>query len=135
MQLAKVGGERLVGWASGLCAVHCLAHPALILLLPVAALSEAAEALVLAGLVVLAPVLLWTGYRQHGRQTPAVPVAVAVLLWGAALLEVVPEPGKAFLIAAGGGFSFWGLTWSRRLVEACSCGECAAGATQERSAF
>lgn len=133
--MTGTNGEKWVGWVSGACAVHCLAHPVLVLVLPMAAVGEAVEGAVLAGLLVVAALLLRSGIRRHGRYEPALPVVGAMLLWGVALADLVPEPAKAVLIAGGGLLSFWGLTWSRRLVHACNCGDCTPGATQERSAF
>jgi hypothetical protein len=125
--------ENWVGWASGACAVHCLAHP-LVVVLPVAALGERLEGAVLVALVVLAALLLWSGARRHGRLAPALPVLAAIALWSAALAGAVEEPVKALVIAGGGGLSFWGLTWSRSLVRACPPGHGHAAAVQHSPA-
>jgi hypothetical protein len=116
------GGEKLVGWMSGACAVHCLAHPALVLVLPMAAAGERVEGVLLAGLVFIAAAMLWLGLRRHGEWLPALPVVAAMALWTVALLGVVPEPVKALLVGGGGLLSFWGLTWSRRCLPECDAG-------------
>jgi hypothetical protein len=113
--------ENWVGWASGVCAVHCLAQPLLVMLVPVAAVGERLEGVMLMCLLVLAAVLLRSGVRTHRRKAPALPVLAAMALWSAALAGAVEEPARAVLIAGGGGLSFWGLTWSRGLVRSCSC--------------
>jgi hypothetical protein len=135
MEAGGMGGEKWVGWVSGACAVHCLAHPVMVLVLPAAALGERLEGAVLLGLLGVSAALLLSGIRRHGRYVPALPVVAATMLWVVALAGLVPEPAKAMLIAAGGLLSFWGLTWSRRLEHACPCGECVPGEAQQRSAF
>jgi uncharacterized membrane protein YgdD (TMEM256/DUF423 family) len=123
--VAVQAGEKWVGWASGACALHCIAHPALVLVLPLAAAGERLEAGLLAGLVCATGLLLWSGFRRHRFLRPAAPVGFGLVLWLVALTAGVPEPVKAALIAGGGALSFWGLSWSRALVRA--CGECPAG--------
>jgi hypothetical protein len=120
--------EKWVGWASAVCAVHCLASPLLVLTLPMWAAVEAVEHVVLAALPVGTVWLLWHGVRRHGRWWPALPVTAAVVFWGAALWSPAEGVVHAGLVGGGGVLAFTGLQWSERLSRACGCGACAAAA-------
>jgi hypothetical protein len=124
MKVATGPQERWVGWASAICAVHCLASPVLVLLLPLWSALEPVEHLVLAGLPLGTAWLLWLGIRRHGEWWPAAPVASGVAFWVVALWSPVEGVAHAGLVATGGLFAYLGLQWSGRLSRACGCGAC-----------
>jgi hypothetical protein len=112
--------EGWLGWASAACAVHCVGSPVLAVAVPLAAFGEQVERGVLGGMLLLAGWLLRQGVRRHGNWLPGLPVAGALLLWGAALGGLVDGAGQAVLIGAGGLLSYAGLKWSRSFGGSCS---------------
>lgn len=117
--------ERWVGWASAACAVHCLAGPALALYLPVLAIGERIEAVVLWVLLLGAGWLLWRGYRGHGRLLPCAPGLAGLAVWALALGVSLEGLAHAAMVGAGGMLTFAGLQWSARARHTCGCGACA----------
>jgi hypothetical protein len=112
-----------------LCALHCAAAPLLVGLLPALALSEPMEWLLMGGSLVLAAVVIGTGFRNHGLWLiPAVAVG-GFVVWAGSLagwFEPVPEVATttAGSLAVAGGL-FWN---SRRSMQvrgsACGCPGC-----------
>lgn len=66
---------------SGLCALHCLAAPTLVALMPAAVGigDERVESLLLMSAVALATAASWLGWRRHRRLLPVAIFAVAGL--------------------------------------------------------
>jgi hypothetical protein len=120
--------ERWVGWGTVVCGVHCVASPALALVVPAIALGELVERGVLLALLPWSVWLVWRGFRSHRRWAPCIMVAAGVLCWLAAVLEPAgPGVTQAAFIGAGGAFTFAGLRWGRREQQACGCNGCDAG--------
>jgi len=100
------GWDRLGIVASAACAVHCLAAPFLLLLLPVAGSIWAHPAVhwVLAGLVLpLAVVVVFRGYQLHGRRWALVVASLGAALIVSGLIlpgTGVGGPGAVVPIAA-----------------------------------
>lgn len=70
--------------ASALCMVHCLALPALILVMPALAaylaLPEAFHEIALAIAIPSSALALWAGYRRHGQRRPMLIVVPGLVL-------------------------------------------------------
>jgi hypothetical protein len=118
-------GARWLGWGTVVCGVHCVASPALALVVPALALGELVERGVLLTLVPWSVWLVWRGYRDHRRWAPCVVVGAGVLCWLAALLEPAgPGLAQAALIGTGGAFTVTGLRWGGRERQTCGCSGC-----------
>lgn len=122
--VAAAAAERWVGWTTAVCAVHCLLSPVLVLALPVLALGEAIERVVLVALLPLSVALLWRGVRRHRRIGPCAPMAAGLASWLAALAGAAHGVAQAGLVAAGGALVFLSLQWSTRLAARCGCTSC-----------
>ncbi|BAK65486.1 MULTISPECIES: MerC domain-containing protein [Sphingobium] len=88
-----------------ICLLHCLALPALLLLLPgtmlLFAQSEAFHVVALALLAPSAGLAFWLGYRRHGSGHVALAGGVGLLLLALALLPDVGEGGELWLTVTG----------------------------------
>lgn len=112
--------SRWVACAAGLCAVHCLATPVLVLVAPFLVIAEGGEWWLWAGTVVFSAALLLMGpIPRHGGVIGMVTAGAAV--WAASLLgwfEPMPEyltsPVGSLLLAGG-------MLWSARLCRSGAC--------------
>ncbi len=80
------------GWATLAplaCAVHCLAGPLLVAVLPVALFSETVEWGLFLLTVIFAAMVLGSGTRVHRRWGPWLIAAPGILLWGSSLGELL----------------------------------------------
>ncbi|MFN8357920.1 MAG: MerC domain-containing protein [Spirosomataceae bacterium] len=124
-QTASTQLEKIGFWLSVACAIHCLAMPVLITLLPFVGSSFLAdhetELYVLGGSWLLAGVLLFLDFRKHHQRLPLILLAASI---GIKLLEVLVL-GEAYeLIASplsGLGIAVaYYFNW--RYNKACACG-------------
>lgn len=123
--------QQITAVAPLVCAVHCLALPIAIALLPELGLfaSPAAERALYAGTAVLALGIAGRGVRTHGRSLPLLAVVALLIVWGATLWAPVMatrEHAVSAVCSAGIAASLW---WSirlqhRRLAHGCPCGAC-----------
>jgi hypothetical protein len=116
--------ERWVGWATVVCAVHCVLSPVLVLALPVVALGEVVERAVLLALLPVSLWLLWRGVRRHHRVGPCVPMAAGLACWLIALAGAAHGLAQAVLVASGGAVVYVSLQWSTRMAARCGCSSC-----------
>lgn len=105
--------------ASLLCLVHCLALPALLLLLPGAlGLFAQSEAFHYAALTLVVPAALaafWLGYRRHGTVGPAALGAAGVACLVGGLLHSSIEDLETVLTVTGSLLLIAGHTINWRL--------------------
>jgi hypothetical protein len=111
--------------APALCAVHCLAAPLLVMVVPAAAVGSAAERLLWGATSILAlGFLAWT-VRAHRRGWAALPVVGGLALWGAGLFDLVPASETATTVAGAllvsGGMMASAWLRHRRLCRDCGC--------------
>lgn len=114
-----------------LCAVHCLATPLLVTLLPAFARGAAFEIGLLALSAALAVGAVVWGLGSHGRWVVLVPILGGLAFWAASLagwLAPVPEPVAtpigSLLVAVG-------LVWNGRLRHRAVCPGCGCPASKE----
>lgn len=122
--------SRLAAWAPAaplICAVHCVATPLLVSLLPALHAGEAAERWLFVAVVPVAAATLWRELPVHRRRAVLAPVAGGLALWAASLagwLEPAPEGVTttlgSLLVAAG-------MVWSARLRHRAACPACGCG--------
>lgn len=119
--------SRLSTWAPAaplLCAVHCVAAPLLVTLLPSLNLGEGLEWWLFAAVLPIAVGVLVAELRVHRHRRIPVVVAAGAALWAASLagwLEPAPETVTTTLgslIVAGA------MVWSARLRHAATCRDC-----------
>jgi hypothetical protein len=116
--------ERWLTLGSAACAVHCVASPVLVVLLPLMAWGEVVERGALLALIPLAAWVVWRGLRRHGQWGPVLPVTAGIICWLVALPEADAGIHQALMVAAGGAFTYGGLQWSHRLTRSCDCVSC-----------
>jgi hypothetical protein len=123
---AGAAASHIGGWASVLCAVHCLAAPLLGLVLPLGSAAPVLAEPLEAGLLVVATVTAATGavsgYRRH--RSAGVPVGVVLalgLLLGGWWLEGEGawELVSRLLLLGGGLVLFFTLRHNRLLCRGC----------------
>ena len=108
------------------CAVHCMAVPLMVLLLPLGGLTflahDGLELVLIGSAAVLATVSLCWGFRVHGRRSTFVVLASGLLLvaTGRAMMET---PYHGFLVAGGLLVVATSQLWNRHLCR--SCDQCA----------
>jgi hypothetical protein len=129
--------DRIGMLGAGVCALHCMAMPVLLLSMPLSAFSIASrgtwrhelahwvlrlhgyEKLLVASALLLALVSLALGWRRHRRWSPGLIAALAALSLGCGLLLRMPLLLHLVLLLAGGlllGVAHW-----LNLVSARSC--------------
>ena len=125
---AAGSASRATSWAAAaplLCAVHCIATPVLVLVVPGASLHGPLETAFKAGAALLAALFLASGVRAHGRFAVALPVALGLALWLAVPALGVGGWGEMALGALGGVLQAAGLAWSAALRHRAVCHTCA----------
>ncbi|WP_420934792.1 MerC domain-containing protein [Alteromonas sp. A081] len=116
--------DKLGIWVSGLCALHCLALPVLIPLLPLVGSTFFAqvwfERTILSFSLLIGAVALISGaIRYHGRYYP-----LLLLLTGGAIYwnkEMFGESYEPFTIAVGAFLIVMGHWVNMRLCRQCKC--------------
>ncbi|MEM7243782.1 MAG: MerC domain-containing protein [Acidobacteriota bacterium] len=97
--LSRARLDRLGAFASVACALHCLAAPLVLLLLPTLAplwLDPMAHLLLAVVVVPLALVSMISGYRRHGRRLVPIAAAIGVaLVLGGMALPAIPAAQAA----------------------------------------
>ncbi len=114
-------------WAAVLpaaCAVHCTLTPFAASLLPVAAISVRAEAVLLGVAVLLASASLGLTWRSHGRIAVLLLASLGAALWGLSLLGFFAPLPDALTHPIGGLVLAGALLWNGRLRHEASCGQC-----------
>jgi len=107
-----------------LCAVHCAATPLLVLFLPALALTAAQEAWLLAFTAAVAIVAVSPGIRVHRRLEVLLPVLGGLMVWGAALADLLHPLPEAAGSALGALVVAAGLFWNARLRHQKVCPAC-----------
>ena len=112
------------------CAIHCLAVPLLVVLLPALAslhlLDEAFHLWMLMAVVPTSAVALTLGCRKHGRYTVLIPGVLGIVTMCAAVLighDLLGEQGEKWLTLLGAAMVAAGHLWNHRLCSRSSC-EC-----------
>lgn len=115
-----------VGAAPLLCAVHCMAMPAVVLAAPALAPARTLEPWLLGVSAVLAVIFTHGGVRVHGRRGVWLPLAAGLAFWAIGFvgwLEPLPELVPVLLgslLLAGGLFRNAWLR-HRALCRRCGC--------------
>lgn len=112
-----------------LCAIHCVATPLLVAVLPAIALGHAAEVAMFSASVVLAGWSVRSGTVVHHRAGPALVAGLGLGMWGALLFGALPPLGGELGIALAALCTASGLLWNARLRHSssevgCSCTSC-----------
>ena len=117
-------GAWLAAAAPLACAVHCIAAPLVVLVLPAAGVHGPVETAVKLASAALALSFGWSGVRAHRRPAVLVPVMLGLALWVASshAVGLLPETIGS---ALGGVMMAAGLGWSASLRHRAVCGACA----------
>jgi hypothetical protein len=103
MQLAKVGP-----WVSVACAIHCMASPILLGMLPMVHASETIESVLIVVSIVIGALTLGAGYREHRRARVLVLLVLSVAFLCAKYVVrdalETPTVMAGALLMAGGQF-------------------------------
>lgn len=116
--------DRLGIWMSGLCALHCLALPVLIPLLPIISSAFFAqvwfERLILSASLLMGAIALFYGAsRYHGRFYPmGLLAAGGVIYW---FKDIFGHHYEPFTIAVGAFLIIAGHWVNMRLCRRCKC--------------
>jgi hypothetical protein len=103
-----------------LCAAHCLAAPALVVVAPLLAENEALEWAGFSLAVVVAVYVLSSGLRVHQQWSVLAPIAGGLLLWLSGLLELFAAP--EWLVTTTGALVLAaGIFWDARLRRHTTC--------------
>jgi hypothetical protein len=104
------------GWMVPMvCAVHCLAAPVMLVIVPAFASSPLVEGALMAVAFLFAVPIVLAGVQVHGRATVWLPIAFGSLLWIAELAEApIPAPGTV-LTVSGSLLVAMGLVLNSRL--------------------
>lgn len=115
--------DRIGSWLSLACAVHCLALPVIVGVLPLLGLQFMADERIEIGFLAIGATFaliatLW-GLHKHGavRVVAAFSAAIGVMLWGFHIGEETVE-GR-MVLAAGAFVLFLSHRLNRRLCESC----------------
>lgn len=122
--------SRLTAWAPAaplLCALHCLATPLLVSLLPALHAGEAAEPWLFSAALPLVGAALWSELRAHGQRRVLVPVVTGASLWTASLAGWLAPAPEAVTIVGGSLLVAAGMSWSARLRHRATCPSCGCG--------
>lgn len=114
--------------APGLCAVHCLAAPALLVVAPALAESAALELALVGGSLAFAVWAALGGVRRHGERRVWIPLLIGVLLLLASRTGAAAGEGEEILTALGSLALLAGVLWDLRLRRRCACSGCGCAA-------
>jgi hypothetical protein len=126
---ARALRHSLAAAAPLLCAIHCVATPLLVAVLPAFAMGHTAELTMFAVTVVLATWAVRSGTVVHRHPGPALVAGLGVSSWGGQLFDALPTFGGELGIALAALFTAAGLVWNARLrhsasAECCDCVSC-----------
>lgn len=126
---ARVLRHSLAAAAPLVCAVHCVATPLLVAVLPAFAMGHAAEVALFVVSVLLVGWATLTGSRVHRQAGPAIVVGLGLATWGGLLFGALPAVGGELGIALAALVTAGGLVWNARLRHAapddgCGCTSC-----------
>lgn len=125
--MLSLSSSRVAAWAPAaplLCAVHCLATPLVVSLLPAAGAGERAEPWLLAAVLAVAALALRTELRAHGRRRVLVPAVAGFAVWAASLAGWLEPAPEALTTTLGSLLVAGGMAWSARLRHAATCRDC-----------
>jgi hypothetical protein len=120
--------ERM-GWATVLpllCAAHCLATPALVLVTPALALPEAGETAVKAITTAFVAAAGWAGYRVHRVGDVPLLLAAGIAVWVATLAMGLHGGAERAATVAGALLLAGGMLRNATLRHRATCSTCAA---------
>lgn len=125
----RVLRHSLAAAAPLLCAVHCVATPLLVAVLPAFAMGEAAEVVLFVASVLLVGWATLSGSRVHRQAGPALVVGLGLSTWGGLLFGALPAVGGELGIALAALVTAAGLVWNARLRHVmaevgCGCTAC-----------
>ena len=126
---ARAIRHSLAAAAPLLCAIHCVATPLLVAVMPAFAMGHTAEVVMLAASVVLVGWATWSGTLVHRHVGPALVAGLGLSLWGGQLFGALPAVGGELGIALAALLTAAGLMWNARLRHSateigCSCTSC-----------
>jgi hypothetical protein len=126
---ARTLRHSLVAAAPLLCAIHCVATPLFVAVMPAFALGHTAEVVMFTASVVLVGWATWTGTRVHRQLAPAAVGAIGLCGWGGQLFGALPSIGGELGIAMAALVTAGSLVWNARLRHSaaemgCSCTSC-----------
>ncbi len=121
----RVLRHSLAAAAPLLCAVHCVATPVLVAVLPAFAMGHTAELVIFGVSVVLVGWATLSGSRVHRQAGPALVVSLGMSAWGGMLLGALPSIGGELGIALAALLTAGGLVWNARLRHVTAEGGCA----------
>jgi hypothetical protein len=120
--------DRVSIWASGACIVHCLAMPALLVLLPVLASTTLSDpefhAVMLVWIVPFSLLALYLGCRRHkDRRVLALGLLGLAVLAATSVLghDLLGETGEKVATVLGGGILIAGHYRNHRLCRSQHC--------------
>ncbi|MGH9361887.1 MAG: MerC domain-containing protein [Thermoanaerobaculia bacterium] len=118
--------DRLGRWSAALalgCAIHCLAMPLVLTLLPLAStavhLDHGTERLLVGAAALLGSASLCWGFRRHRRRGVLLVLALALAVLAAGMLAA-RQPWEAGLVTAGTALLAAGNLLNRRLCRTCA---------------
>ena len=125
----RVLRHSLAAAAPLLCAVHCVATPLLVAVLPAFAMGHRAEVVLFVASVVLVGWATLSGSRVHRHAEPALVVGLGLSVWGGLLFGALPAIGGELGIALAALVTAGGLVWNARLRhltadDGCGCTSC-----------
>jgi hypothetical protein len=126
-------GELWAALVPGLCALHCLAVPVIVLFLPAFQPDPRIERVVMLVAAVLAAGLLGWGVRAHRRVQVWIPAVLGFSLWSSAALSGAHGRMEIALELAGAALVAAALIWSAWLRHQARCGACGCPAHEEIS--
>lgn len=125
----RVLRHSLAAAAPLLCAVHCVATPLLVAVMPAFAVGHTAEVMMFVTSVALVVWATRSGTMVHRHAGPAMVAGLGLSTWGALLFGVLPSVGGELGIALAALLTAGGLVWNARLRHwatemGCSCTSC-----------
>lgn len=125
----RVLRHSLAATAPLLCAIHCVATPVLVAVLPAFVMSHAAEVGMFATSGALVGWAIRSGTRVHRQVGPALLAAFGLSAWGGQLFGALPTPPGEVGLALAALITAVGLVWNARLRHraaaiGCSCASC-----------
>ncbi len=104
-----------------ICAVHCLAAPALVLISPAFGENPLIEFGALGLALAFGIPAVRAGWCEHGNRRPLILAGVGILIWSTSLLGLVPLEPVGLVHAAGAVLTGAGLLWNASARRSCSC--------------
>lgn len=129
--------SRLAAWAPAapvLCAVHCLATPLLVSLLPALGVAEAADGWLFALVLLIAASSLRSELPAHGQWRVLFPVTSGFALWAASLAGWPGALPEELTLSLGSLTAAGGMFWSARLRHRATCRDCGCPASLDSGA-